>query len=336
MDGPSELVSTLDLSLVLADGPDAQAPWQVLECPLGAGQLLVDCVADALVDDGDLDCDFQGAGALADKIRAELGAPDASGCRPNSAGGGDSLDKLLDDAIAGGGTFPTGSDLTDLVAIRDAIATQLILRSSFQVHSTFSEHGLTVAELGPEPRHAIDLLETARPVLYQGSVTTTTTPSGSAAPTSNVESHGFTLDLGSLSSSAFDALALTPASLSGDALGADLVGSAQDMALSGCEAVSSVFCTAVAEASDCAETACAAASTHLDDRLDNWWQRLTSVGGIDLELSGTLSLRDLDHDLVVDTVGRDTNGDLTGVWSATMTTATSTIENVPATAATPP
>ncbi len=334
MDGPAQVESTFNLAPVIADGGDAQTLWSPLACPLGPGQLLVECVADALVDDGELDCDFQGTGALANKIRAERGTADASGCRPASAGGSDSIDKIMQDAVEAGGSFPTGSALADVLTIRDSIAGQLVVRSELQVFATAAQHRLVEAEVGTAPAFVVDLSASNRPLLEQ-SFAASTTPMGSAAPLSSLSTHGFTLDYGSIAGEGFQSLALTPASLDGVALGTALSASAESGMLTACEAVSDVLCTAVAEPSNCAQSACATAATHLDGALVQWWTRLADLGGVDFQLEGELILRDSDNDLVVDSVGRDAAGEITGGWTATMTTEDGQVADIGGSGATP-
>ncbi|MBT8491743.1 MAG: Ig-like domain-containing protein [Deltaproteobacteria bacterium] len=333
MDAPLALSSDLDLSLLVADSPAAQAPWATLACPLGAGQLAVDCVADALLAAGPLDCDFSSAsGALADAVRAERGDADGDGCRPaDKNGGGDSLDKLVDDAIAAGGSFPTGSELAAVVAVRDAIASSLTVRSELRVAAT-AEHRLVEAEVGPG--YVVDLVASARLVIERQGIAATVTPAGAAAPVAELETHDFTFDYGAIARDGFQALALDDHGLGGQTLGSELFGSVMSGGDSGCTALSEVFCGAVGEPDSCASAACASAESYLDDALREWWLR-TRPGGLDLSLSATVELRDSDNDLLVDQLGRDAAGAITGLVSATLTTTAGAVTDLPGTAASP-
>jgi len=321
MDQPLILESTFELDPLVAASASDQAPWNVLACPNGPGQLVVDCVADALVSDGALDCNFQGNSAVADDIRAARGAVDGSGCRPAQlAGGGDSLDGTMMQAIALGGTFPTDAELDELLTIRADLASRLVLRSRLYIEGSAARHTLSEAELGPPPSFVVDLVATTRPVLEQTQIATAVAPIGSSSPTATLAEHGFTLDHGALARDAFAALALDAAGLDGTALGTALTGSAKTTPSSACAAVSEVLCAATALPSTCAQAACAAAGAELDTRLQGWWL-FTHGSGVDLALQGTLVLSDDDDDLLVDRLGRNASGEITGAWSASFTTA---------------
>jgi len=334
MDQALTVESTFDLGSLADANPTAEAPWNVLACPLGPGQLVVDCVADALVSDGELDCVFTGSSAVADDIRAARGAADSSGCRPATrAGGADSLDADMMQAIALGGTFPTGVELDELLSVRADLAARLVLRSRLHIAGSAASHTLVEAELGPGPVFVVDLLASARLVLEQTQIATQVAPLGSASPTATLASHAFTLDHGALARDAFAALALDGHGLVGNALGTALTASVKKTPSTGCVAVSEILCAATALPSTCAQAACTTARSQLDADLQGWWL-FTHGTALDLTLTGSLVLRDDDDDLIVDRLGRNGAGEITGEWSATFATQSGDVAAT-ATAASP-
>jgi len=316
MPASAELVSALDLTplgeAVAAAGADA--PWTVLGCSEGPGQLLLDCTLDALVPDGVLDCQVHGTGATVDAIEAARGDADEFGCRPGQAGVVDSLDRRLSDAVAAGGGFPTGGDLGDLLATRVSMATAVQLRSQLEIlPGNLARHRLLEAAVQVDGNpYTVDLTASDRPVL--------TATAGAAVDeqrTLVIGSHGFTVAVGSVLGAAWRDRALPSAGLDGraDDLGAALAASAEDSgsATSGCAAVSAIVCPELAQGASCAVAACQQAAVALDQSMTSWWRALDG-SGVDLVLSGSAPLIDSDDDLVVDGLGSGSQGP--GTWDA--------------------
>lgn len=317
---PASLISTLELSAV-ANGLAAagkSAAWDALACPAGPGQILLDCALDAIADDGALDCRATGSGPLVDAMAAHRGALDDMGCRALTTAAGDaSLEALITDAIAAGGTFPVGDPLAALIAVRENILSTATITSSLDVSGPAATH--TLATLAPGTGGlVIDLVASPRPVIAQTQVPVTITGQALA-----IGEHGFSLRYGDAARAAFEADALMPANLEGAAasLGTALASAAKDAQseTAGCAAVSAVACGVAGEALDCLEAACQTGAARLDIELHGWLEMLDS-SGIDLAWSGAAPIADADFDLMVDPIGGGL-GAGAGAWSARMTLA---------------
>lgn len=317
------LSSVFDMQPVAdaVDATGANLPWDTLGCQSGPGQLLLDCAVDALAPDGDLDCIPTGSTALTDTIDAHRGAADAAGCRPSTFGTMQpSLDKLLTDAVAAGGSWPVGSDLADLLGTRVEITQGFELHSILTLWAQSARHELVsirISAVGDD--FTVDFADTAFPI-----VSTDQVALGGSGPTElAVGVHGFTLRYGTLARWAFGDLGLAPDGLDDDALGAQLAQSAYDDGGSnqtGCAAVSAIVCAEVGQAQSCLEAACQQGAMALDDLFSLWWQAMDG-SGIDLTLSGTAPLYDFDGDLAVDSIGADEKGKRTGSWQIDFATA---------------
>lgn len=311
-----------DLSPVVAALEQEQQPWQVLGCESGPGQLLIDCTLDALVPDGALDCMATGTSALSMAVDAQRGAVDASGCRAAvRADTSPSLDAALTAAVRAGSSFPVDAELAAVVQDRAAIAAGFELDSALTLLGVDSilRHGLVTLRAIPdmdEPGrvHEIDLAATSRPIIEQSPVAASL--SGNML---TVGPHGYTLRYGEFARDAFAALALAPRGLAAaqHTLGTALAQSITSASATGCAGLSEIVCTDVGAALDCLTVACDQGAAALDDLLTGWWRGLMSPG-IDFTLSGNALVYDPDGDLVVDAVGRDSQGQSTGTWSATL------------------
>jgi hypothetical protein len=301
--------ASFDLGAVAAavDAAGARAAWDVLACPAGPGQLLLDCALDAAVPDGALDCVVNGAGdpdGLLAAVEAQRGEPDpldAAGCRSGLLPGGElSLDARLTEAVAQ--AWPTGAASLELRAVQDGVLGTLSLGSALTpLGPGVLAHGLGEARVpvGDEG-FTLDLPATSRPVL-------TAMPVAASLDGNllKVAPHGFTLRFAALAASAFAALGLAPAGIEGDArvLGQSLVAAVRDPGTDAteCAGLSNLVCTAADADADCLVEACAAAVPALDAALAAWLDVLDgSTAGLDFELGGTLALLDADGDLVVE------------------------------------
>lgn len=315
---PTAVISTLDLdpiaAAVAAAGDDDA--WAILGCPVGPGQLALDCALDAAASDGEVDCRATGSGPLLDAIAGHRGASDENGCRPLTTTAGDpSIDALLAGAIATGGTFPTGDDLAALLAVRRDLLSSVVIESRLTpITPSVASHTLTTLRPGAAGDVAIDVGASSRPVI-SAQVPITITAANVVAG-----EHGFSLRYGDAAATAFDSRALGPAGLSGQAasLGTALVAAAEDpdSARSGCAAISAVACEAAGQGLTCLEAACATGAGVLDGELAAWLGDL-SGGGLDLSWSGAAPITDSDFDLIIDPIGGP--GRPAGAWSARMT-----------------
>ncbi len=318
----SALSSSIDLTpiaeAVRATG--ASRPWDVLACPAGPGQLLLDCALDAAIttagDPDDCVLDVVAAGdALAVAIEAQRAPADEFGCRPASQ-----LDQTVAVAVTGG-PWPTGAALAQLLGARDAVSSSVEIDSELVMTAPdIARHRLVQAEFDADPGlHIAPLIETARPVVVREQVPVTVDP---AAGQVAIGEHGFSLRIGSASYDAFVALGLTPAGLDDRTadLGAALVESLVDGGDTGCTALSALVCGTAGEPAGCLDAGCAAASDSLDDRFHDWWQ-LADGAEVDFTLTGIAPLYDFDDDLQIDTIGADQTGDPTGTWSIVFTLA---------------
>jgi hypothetical protein len=300
------VLTTLDLAPVAAavEAAGATAAWDVLACPAGPGQLLLDCALDAAAPDEALDCVVGGRDALVDAVAAQRGPVDAGGCRsPTRADGASSLDARLTEAVAQG--WPTGAALDSLLLARARVAAALVIDSVLMPlgPGAVAHHLTTARVLAGEAPFALDLAATSRPVIAAR-------PVGTALDGNllTVASHGFTLRYAAIATSAFAALGLGPAGVTADAraLGQALAAAVRDTTSDtiGCAALSRLVCTAAGEGTSCLEAACQEAIPAMDTALVAWLDAVDgSAAGLDFELAGTAVLLDSDGDLVVDALG---------------------------------
>lgn len=314
------LRSTIDLT-PLADElqqSGIDAPWRTLACPVGPGQLMLDCTLDALAPDGTLDCVVNSTDALVASVEAQRGTPGPGGCRPMIANANASLDSELAAAIAQGG-FPSGAALTAMLDARTSTLGQLELVSELRfLGPGVAGHrldGATIKVAGND--YAVSLGQTKRPVVDQQPVAITI----DADQQMTIGDHGFTLRIGSLLRAGFRDQGLAIAGLADREtdLGTALAESAYDGSSStyGCDAVSAILCGRIGQSQSCAVNACNAAAAHLDGALSAWWQHLDGAG-LDCTMSGTATVHDDNNDLEVDAVGDST---APGSWTVTMMTA---------------
>jgi hypothetical protein len=309
--------SALDLAPLAAAlrAAGADRPWQILDCPRGGGQLVLDWIVDALAGDGVLDGVVSGPlDGDAAAITAQRGAVGGDGCR----GGGPALDAALDAILIGPG-FPAGGARDALVAARAAAWSEASLGSRLDAAGPgLAVHRLEAARFGAI---TVDLAASARPVLA-ATAAWTLGPDGAA-----LSRHAFTARLGAAAGAAFATTALEPAGLEPDHLGAALVDSASAAGRTGCSAISALVCASAGLGDGCAAAACAAASAGLDGGLAAWWRRADGAG-LDLAISGALVAADADGDLVLDPGA--------GAWTVELTPAAGPPITVPAMVATEP
>lgn len=316
---PVRAVFDLEPLAPVLDAQGASRPWQILACPAGPGQLLLDCALDALAPDSALDCSVGGTHALVDKVAMLRGPEDASGCRPAMlANMAASLDRELSDAVAAGARFPVGEDLAKLLLARSELLAGFVLESELSMataSATSALHRLTMLRtISSQGEHVLDLGTTSLPVIEQGAV-----PVTMAGSELTLAEHGFTLRYGLFAAEAFARLGLEPHGLALEhaSLGTRLADSVAFGSETGCAALSALACTAVAEPVQCLEAACAQGTSALDSGMTRWWQAF-ATSGLDLVMAGHAVLHDDDNDLIVDAVGRDDQGQSTGEWSATL------------------
>jgi hypothetical protein len=322
------VASDLDLSVVagLEASAGTDRPWQILACPDGGGQLVLDWIVDALAADGALDGQTQGLTGDAAAIEAARGALGTDGCRAATvAGGGASLDALLEASLAQG-PFPAGAARAQLEASRLKLFGDVALSSTLGPAGPGRfHHALAAVTVGSV---SIDLAASARPVV--SAEAPWTLDHGELT----LGGHAFTARLGSALGDGFRDGPLATAGLDGDAaaLGQALVGSARHTpTLEGCAAVDAVVCAPAGLAAGCVAAACPAAAAGLDGALTAWWRALDG-DGLDLALVGHATAADTDGDLQVDgvtdgrwdvalTLASGQQVDTNGTWTSPLTIA---------------
>ncbi|MEM9494191.1 MAG: hypothetical protein AAGC55_33910, partial [Myxococcota bacterium] len=203
----SALVSSFDLAPVRTalQLRGLQRPWQILACPAGPGQLLLDCTLDAVAPDGSLDCAATASTDLTEAVAALRGPPDGMGCRPPDLPDGPSLDRQLTEAVAAGASFPVDDVLLDMLAVRTSALQSIELVSRL---STLAEGAA---------RHRLDELVFVGPSggEFRRALAATSQPVIARAPVAidvdgdqlSLAAHSFTLRYGSAAAAAFADLA---------------------------------------------------------------------------------------------------------------------------------
>ncbi len=310
LDVPPQTLAT-QLSLAELDAAlaarGAHRPWQALACPVGSGQLLLDWLVDALSGDGALDGTTVSPTGLGAQVEALRGAAGGGGCRAATRGTQPSLDRVLTDAAQVGG-WPAPAALAVLIDRRRQGFGELTVASELLAEAGAVRHTLVTARAAGVGAPTVVLAESSRPVLVASAAAARTAPG--AWP---LASHAFTLRTGSLLRASFDAVALAPLGLDGQAgaLGTALIATVHSGPASGCTAVSALVCDALGGPTDCALAACAAVSVALDGALAAAWRTADGVG-LDLRLAGAAALADLDGDLAADPIA-------SGSWAAELT-----------------
>jgi hypothetical protein len=319
------LASTLDLTIVagaLAERGASRA-WTVLGCPAGPGQLLLDgalaAASGTTIDAADCPLPTALPAALVD-ISLARGDPDELGCRPTMLATGEpTVDFLLAEAVAAGGTFPTGGQLAKLLAARNDVLSAVELGSQLTLTGpSTAKHRLDSLRFDVSGFVVTyDLLASSRPVLSQTQVLAEVDENGDLA----LGDHGFTLRLRPLCEDAFAAYGLAYAGLGerADDLGTALAQSVLDPGTSlwACSGMSAIVCMNAGLAMDCLVAGCVAAAALLDEAFPAWLELLDSPG-LDAHFSGMAPLYDFDDDLVVDAIGTDLFGNRAGVWTVTI------------------
>jgi hypothetical protein len=306
------LVSTLDLGhvrdLLLAD----RLGWAVSGCPTGAAQLLLDCAIDALDGSDPLDCVVAAPGSAATALTNARGVLDGGGCRAATlAGGGMSLDGRVAAALVASGAddrFAARAQL--LVDLLAGLSLESTLDVSAASHRLDAAHVVVAGTPGADFR--LDLGASSRPLVVAHDVAIAL--GAGAAPPLALDTHGFTLRLGTL---LVDAFAHFPPQPSDGRYGRDLVAGISGPAGStGCTGLSAVACPPAGLASTCLSAACTASVATLDGVLARPFV-LTNGADVDLVWSGAATASDADVDLVVESLAA-------GAWSATLTLADGT------------
>jgi hypothetical protein len=328
-EGSYDVVSRLDLRVGLAKNVDALADaWTELGlCPLDPGRLWLDCTIDALrtTESDPSDCHpADDEGALGNKLAARRGLPLPM---PGNGQCRDKIDAMgrgsLGALVAGLWPAPPSPLMSRLPALgaelRQLFGT-LELRSRLTIAATSerdqyqADHRLTGAlfPMGVQPV-LVDLVKAGAPVLDARFV-----PGNSRMIDLQLDSHGFTLRLGSVAAQAFARSSLVPRGGPADvtALVPALLSTAtHDDAgtiLTGCAALDAVLCADVGEARGCLLTACADGQAALRRKLEAGFAALDG-DDLDLVLGGTAPIIDNDGDGHADALG---SPGAPGLWSA--------------------
>lgn len=293
---------------------DATRPWDVLGCPAGPGQLLLECALDAAAGDGALDCRATGESPLESAVEARRGALGADGCRALvDSGGMPSLDALLTDA-AQGEEFPGGGDLAEMLAVRSELLGQWVLSSELtSVAEDALAHGLTTLEVSTSAGDfALELRASSRPVVVQSPVDAAWQGADLSA-----DEHAFTLRAGQFAARALLELALVPAGVSSqaDSLGSALAASLRHEGATSCQALSQLVCTDIGQSDTCLMPACSQGAAALDVQMTAWWRAL-DASDLDFIMGGQMRAHDDDGDRIIEAVGP--TPDAPAPWSATM------------------
>ncbi len=293
LSGPLLLQSEIDLSL-LRDSLAGQRTWEGLACPLGRAQLLLDCLADAQVGDGLMDCDGESASALSTAMAPRRGVLDANGCRGAlDSVGAASIDSQLAASLGG---WPSEDELNALTIGRSTVLDVLQLRSRLSPQSSnVASHRLLEAALGD---FVTDLVASDRPVIEATGV-----PLGlSASPVLTLGRHGFTLRYGQLAAEAYEQLSLEPANVAtlGASLGTEFMTGISVGAQTGCTALETLVCSNLALPASCAN-GCSTIATPLNTLLGEWLAQLASTG-LDFDFALQAASDDDNDDLAVDRI----------------------------------
>jgi hypothetical protein len=308
--GSFAITSTLTFVPPLAASSAIGGPWRNLgDCPLDPAQLFLDCAIDALSPEtasDPLDCKPStvagGEGALGDALAARRGKPildgtgAPTGCRDaKDASGAPSLDAIAMGLFGS----PTPALVVSLPGMGDDAAHLL---DSFKLSTT-----LDVASAGRADEyvvtHTLDgaqftsiTLHSAADVAIAPLALPAVTAYTSAVTRDDrlvVDNHGFSLRLGRVARAGFEAVALEPRGISGDAgrLITELAALARsgDGAVSGCAAIDRALCTAVGRTTGCLATACPAGLSTLAAMLDSSFDAADGTG-LDFYLAGSAPL----------------------------------------------
>jgi hypothetical protein len=292
---PLGLTTEVDMAPVhdALEAAGAHNGWSTLECPVGPGQLVLDCTIDAMDSDGTLDCIYDAGNSAAQAVAASRGTIDAFGCRPQDNGG-----PTLDANIA---SILTVADLAPIIGRRTA------LLSLFSVESHVTPSSLVAAahqlRTATVEDFSVSLLESARPTLEQGPLDLQRSSLDTASSSLTLPTHGFTLRYADFAKAAMADVS-EPLNLELDTLAESIVTSAMDAGDSGCVAISALICAETGGPANCAEAACTAATSAMGSELDRWLSALDTVG-LDFTVGGSLLLTDTDDDLLMDGIEAD-------------------------------
>jgi hypothetical protein len=298
---PGSFTVTTSFTTASATASATTAPWHALTaCPLALASELLDATAQGLRSD------------LATAVASKRGAANPQGCRPGTAGGGDSLDTSLQGLLTVSGAPAT--QLAGIVADLDALVSIGKLTSHLTIADAgagtlAAEHALDKLTVGPTggKQATFDLVAAALPIVDVRDVAISFDGQKLA-----IGAHGFTLRLPKLWHDAFNAQALgtrfpslMPPSTRGF-LGI-AVDAVQRTSLTGCAAVEDLICKTTL-AANCTGNVAPACTTALDAVAAQLDSGFTPQTGLDFTLSGQCTATDTDGDLQVDTLSL-------GTWS---------------------
>ncbi len=352
-DSPQAIDSAFDTQTIaeVVRQSGAEDAWDILSCPAGPGQLILDCLVDAIADDGALDCISEAGTPMTDAIAARRGA-----LAPNISASGDggpscrsatdaseapTLDAILSaatqDTTQGSGagnpegmdplSWPVGDDAAQLDQVRGELLAGFHLHSTLiPVAETALDHRLdTVAFSASTGAYELDLAMTSRPIIERRGVAAYI-----AEDRLTIAEHAYPLRYASALAQAFAHLGLAPLGIDADAdtLGGALVGAVSDpdSLASGCAAVSAMVCGDIGQAADCVALACSRALPAMDTALSAWIDVLHTDDS-DLILSlGTANISDDNGDLLADSLptGTDDTNDNDGEYTVSDDTWTGT------------
>jgi hypothetical protein len=349
---PDPIGNFLITTVVGLEPPPAAAvalarTWRDLaDCPLDPAQLWLDCTIDALSPTtaaDPLDCVPSslpgGETVLGDALIARRGifitdlAGGSSVCRDARDGSGAiSLDAI----VLGLYGTPLPAAVASLPAVgNDAahILDRLSLTSTLEVRAGVAPstylltHTLTSATFGPRNQgFEVILAPLGLPVLEAHAT------AAIQDLELKIDSHGFTLRLGTAAKTAFAALALESRGLPGDP--ASLVGliaalaRSNDGTTTGCAALDATLCGLAGQRPGCVSAACTAGLETLSARLGQAFEAADG-SGLDLTLSGVAPLIDEGSSGLADKLGStltDPLADGTGNSSDTSQAASWTLE----------
>jgi hypothetical protein len=342
--GSFRAVSKFSFATPLPGTVSAQETWQDLsDDACDPARLWLDCTIDALSGtsaEDPLDCQpVPGAeGPLGDLLAARRAPPGGSGTCASL-----SLDtKVLD-------LFPAASlDAIDLENLPTEIGnalTSLTIESSLTVTATgpkdsFNiDHDLTAIDLPNAFIHSpISMTALASPV-HEAAFVSGVSQAGQLKISTASSPHGFTLELGSAARLTFATSSLKTRLGKGDvrtfveALVNLATRNENGTTLRGCDALDSLLCAEVGQASGCLRAACLDGLAALIQRLD---ASFAALDGQDLDffLSGGAPMVDRDGDGYADALGGSFSGTtssglvLPGLWSTSFKSRAGTTNNV--------
>lgn len=326
--GSYTLTSSFTLPKLNRPLADALQPWtDLVDCPTDPGQLMLDCILDAL-DPGDpLDCKVVQPSAKTQALMAERGTLEGV-CRTNtSAKGTPSLEKLVADLAQswGGGTKAAlakvetqGADALSDLELQSQLVVQTLAQQDVGTGTVVTKHALErVTFPGPGGSAAVyNVADVGLAKWVAFPVQATVTSQG---PTGwgwdlALQPHTFSLSFGLLARDALGKLVLSPLGLPGTsaALASHLANEVTGTPKAGCAAIDAVACKAARLGPGCLAKACTTGLAGLASYLDAGFDQIDGQH-TDLTLEGSAELKDTDGDLRVDGLG---DVSAPGTWKA--------------------